>query len=55
MPESKGHVSYREDHDDTRHLLTLLPERAGFRVTPATSDTECLEPIGDSLAVSCAK
>jgi CheY-like chemotaxis protein len=44
MPESKGHVLYCEDHDDTRHLLTLPPERVGFYVTPATSGTECLEP-----------
>jgi hypothetical protein len=31
MPESKGHVSYREDHDNTRHLLNPA---AGARELP---------------------
>jgi len=39
---TKGRVLYCEDHDDTRILITMMPERAGFQVTAASSGTECL-------------
>lgn len=40
--QSKGHLLYIEDNDDTRVIMTLLLERAGFKVTPATTGEECL-------------
>jgi CheY-like chemotaxis protein len=43
MPETKGHVLYCEDHDDTRVLMTLLLEREGFRVTTACNGGDCLK------------
>lgn len=42
-PLSRGHILYVEDHDDTRILITMLLERAGFTVTPARNGTQCLE------------
>lgn len=39
----RGHVLYVEDHDDTRILMTIMLERAGFRVTCATNGAECME------------
>lgn len=43
MTSAKGHVLYCEDHDDTRHLMTITLERAGFQVTSASSGAECLK------------
>jgi CheY-like chemotaxis protein len=43
MSTTKGHVLYCEDHDDTRILMTLMLERAGFRVTQTSNGTDCLE------------
>ncbi len=43
MDSTKGHVLYVEDHDDTRILMTLMMEQAGFRVTGVGSGAECLK------------
>src|SRR5215207_5123854 len=45
--QTKGHVLYCEDHYDTRAVMTLVLERAGFRVTAAVSGAECLKLARD--------
>ena len=43
MSITKGHVLYCEDHDDTRILMTMMLQRAGFQVTPAENGTDCMK------------
>jgi DNA-binding response OmpR family regulator len=39
---------YVEDHDDTRALMTMMLEQAGFKVTPAETAARCLELAQES-------
>jgi CheY-like chemotaxis protein len=39
---TKGHILYVEDHEDTRVLMTIFLENAGYKVTPAANGREAL-------------
>lgn len=42
MEPTKGHILYVEDHEDTRVLMTIFLERAGYKVTPAADGRDAL-------------
>ena len=42
MEPTKGNILYVEDHEDTRVLMTIFLENAGYKVTPASDGREAL-------------
>lgn len=46
MPYPRRRVLCAEPHDDTCRLITLLLERQGHEVVPATSLAECIRLVG---------
>lgn len=41
--QTNGHILYCEDHDDTRIIMKMMLEQAGFRVTAVGSGKDCLD------------
>ena len=42
MEPTRGHILYVEDHEDTRVLMTIFLENAGYKVTPAENGRDAL-------------
>ena len=45
IPSTAGRVLYVEDHDDTRVLMRMMLEHAGFQVTTVENGTGCVKLV----------